>query len=298
MLNLEDVFTVPEEYVSTTPCIINNALFTDPALDVDQDDEAWLGLTEDEQTEKLIAKTAAEQRAKDACDECPVFSLCDATDRKQTVKAFGIVAGRSLEERTNPDFIALEITRGATGQNRNEIIKRLSQTGMPNRDIAAKLGCHPRTVERHRAGLAAGSVIRYGSVSADSPTASDVSRAQLGTVKVPKRVAGNPLQPARVTSETAAIYDALLNGAFRDRSEILDLALPHVDRQVAFDRAPKDRVYPDEQTRVNIGARKFLMNRVDIAVRSGRIDEVTTENGRKLIALEANTLEVWKAFRS
>lgn len=298
MLNLEDIFTVPEEYVSVTPCLINSALFTDPALDVDPDDEEWLGLNENEQQARLVAKNAAEKRAKAACAVCPVFVLCDTADRKQTVKAFGIVAGRNYEERTNPDFIALDITRGATGRDRDDIIKRLSQTGMPNRDIAARLGCHPRTIERHRAGLAAGSVIRYGTVPVDSTKISPVDKAQLGTVKVPKRVAGNPLQPARVTAETAAIYDALLNGAFRDRSEILDLALPHVDRQIAYDRAPRDRVYPDEQTRVNIGARKFLMNRVDIAVRSGRIDEVTTENGRKLIALEANTRDVWTAFRS
>lgn len=299
MLSIEETFIVPEEYVQSTPCLINPAIFTDKAFDVDIHDESWSDFTLIEQSRLLKEKSAAEVRAKVACQSCPVLQLCDEADRKMTVKAFGIIACRTYEERTNSEVPVEEsIPRGPMGQVRDDLIERWTELGLSNAVIAQRLKCHPRTVERRKAGLASGSIVRYNGSAVSN---SDISQTDLlanlstlGSPKTPKRIADNPLQPSRVTPETAFIYNTLIDGAFHDRSAVLDSALSYVDRRVAYNRAPKDRSYPSDEARVKIGARKFLMNRVDIAVRSGRISEVTTKSGVKLISLEANTLKVWK----
>lgn len=303
MLSTEEMFIVPEEYIQSTPCLINPAIFTDKAFNVDEHDESWTEFTQDEQNKLRKEKIAAELRAKAACKICPVLKLCDEADKKMTIKAFGIVAGKTYEERTNTEVVVEEsIPRGPMGQVRDDLIEHWTELGLSNTVIAQRLNCHPRTVERRKAGLASGSIVRYNGESNSNTVASRnelfSNLSTVGRPKVPKRVADNPLQPSRVTSETAFIYNTLIDGAFHDRSAVLDSALSYVDRQTAYNRAPKDRSYASEEARIKIGARKFLMNRVDIAVRSGRINEVTTKNGVKLISLEANTLKVWKNWIS
>ena len=303
MSSTKEMFLVPEEYIDSTPCITNSQIFTDPALDVDTNDEDWLDLGNVEQNILLQKKEEAEARAKIACSACPVLSMCREADEKATVKAFGVVAGRTYEERTGTVPVVEEvIPRGPMGQVRDDLIEEWTRVGLSNAIIAQKLGCHPRTVERRKVGLASGSVVRYNGAASGSQNTAE-SRATLltnisevGKPKVAKRVADNPLQPSRVTPETAFIYNLLIDGEFHDRSAILDLTLPHVDSEVAFNRAPKDRTYASHEARIKIGARKFLMNRIDIAVRSGRINEVTAKDGTKLIAMEPNTIKVWKAW--
>jgi len=299
----KEMFFVPEEYMDSTPCVINSQIFTDRALDVDVNDESWLELNDMEKNVLLQNKEEAENRAKMACAICPVLAMCRAFDERLKDKAFGVVAGRTYEERTGAVVVIEEvIPRGPMGQVRDDLIERWSELGLSNAVIAKKLGCHPRTVERRKSGLASGSVVRYSGTtnsikeSAESRATLLTNISEVGKPKVAKRVADNPLQPSRVTPETAFIYNLLIDGEFHNRSAILDLTLPYVDSEVAFNRAPKDRNYASYEARIKIGARKFLMNRIDIAVRSGRINEVTTKDGNKLIAMEPNTIKVWKAW--
>lgn len=303
MLLTEEIFIVPEQYVQSTPCLVNSAIYTDKAFNIDIHDESWIGFTIGGQNKLLKEKSAAEVRAKAACQSCPVLSLCDEADNKMVSKAFGVVAGKTYEERTNTEVIIEEsIPRGPMGQVRDDLIERWTELGLSNTIIAQRLKCHPRTVERRKAGLASGSSVRYNGEANNNSVASRnelfSNLSAVGRPKVPKRVADSPLQPSRVTSETAFIYNTLIDGVFHDRSAVLDSALSYVDRQTAYNRAPKDRSYASEDARVKIGARKFLMNRIDIAVRSGRINEVTTKSGVKLISLEANTLKVWENWLS
>ena len=301
MLNLENVMRIPEEYVSETPCQTNPNLFTDPALDVDQDDEGWNSLSKSQQEDLLESKEAAENRAKASCKRCPlaVFTLCEKSDQEAEIKAFGVIAGKTFEERTNPSSVLSDdkIVRNANGQIADETILAWTAKGLSNNMIAKRMGVTPRTVERRKAAIIAsqGSSNRYSGParSASNPTASHLSNT-----KTAKRAAGRPLQPARVTQESAALYDALVDGSFKDRSNIIDTLIDYVDRQTAFDRAPKDREYANDEARIRIGARKFLMNRIDIAVRSGRILEAKSSTGQKMIALEPGTIQVWSAWRS
>ena len=303
MTSLKDSLFIPKDYVDSTPCITNSQLFTDSALDVDTDDESWIELTDGEKNILLQRKVEAETRAKSACQACPILSMCREADERLSEKAFGVVAGRNYEERTGTVPIVEEvIPRGPMGQVRDDLIESWSKLGLSNTVIAQKLGCHPRTIERRKVGLASGSVVRYNGAASSNQNIAEsrsvvlTNISEVGKPKAAKRVADNPLQPARVTPETAFIYNLLVDGEFHNRSAVLDLTLPHVDSEVAFNRAPKDRTYASHEARIKIGARKFLMNRIDIAVRSGRINEVTIKNGTKLIAMEPNTIKVWQAW--
>lgn len=301
VLNLRNVMRIPEEYVSETPCQVNPNLFTDPALDVDQDDENWAALTKGHQEDLLESQEAAENRAKAACKRCPlaVFALCESSDAQAEIKAFGVIAGKTFEERTNPSSVLSDdkIIRNANGQVADETILAWTAKGLSNNMIAKRMGVTPRTVERRKATIVAAksSENRY-SGPARSTGASNISH--LTNTKAAKRAAGRPLQPARVTAESAALYDALVDGSFKDRSDTIDTLIDYVDRQTAFDRAPKDREYANDEARIRIGARKFLMNRIDIAVRSGRILEAKNATGQKMIALEPGTIQVWSTWRS
>lgn len=293
---------IPEEYVLQTPCLTNSSIFTDPALDVDIDDESWTALSRAEQDERLEAKEAAENRAKSACRLCPrqVFEACEKNDQESEIKAFGVLAGKTYEERMNPGLVLADehLARDARGQASDDTIVYWRSNGASNHIIAKRLGVTSRTVERRFAAIAAkpSLITKYSGVSKSS--AKSTVKTDVSKVKVARRAAANPLQPGRVTRESAALYDLLLDGEFRDRSEVIDALIDNVERDDAFSRAPKDREYADEEVRIRIGARKFLMNRIDIAVRAGRILEAKNASGKKIIALEPSTIRVWNAWRA
>jgi hypothetical protein len=217
---------------------------------------------------------------------------------------FGVAGGLTHEERSGSqvrEVIADPTVRGPLGQVRDDLIERWAAAGLSNKVIAERLGCNVRTVERRKAGLASGTVRRYttteaasngGQVLADLAT----SATGLAPIAEPKDAAANALQPHRISTETAAIFDALMDGGLRDRSEIIDLAIAYVDPKVALATAPGDREYPDQAAKARVGARKFLMNRVDIAIRRGRIQLVKTD-AKTLICLEPASAATWREYR-
>lgn len=301
------LFTIPEHLLSSTPCQVTPDLYTTPALDIDIDDDEWVRLSRDEQYGQLAAKQAAEAAAVAACGTCPLLDACRTWATEMGDRVFGVAGGLTHEERSGSSsrvVIADPTVRGPLGQVRDDLIERWTAAGLSNKQIAERLGCNVRTVERRKAGMAAGTARRFG-VAADLAPAAPPVLADLATqtqglapVVEAKDAAAGTLIPQRVSAETAVIFDALLDGALRDRSEIVDLAVDSVDEAVALATAPNDRVYPDRATQVRIGARKFLMNRVDIAIRRGRIQLVKTDAGKSLICLEPGTAATWREYRS
>lgn len=302
------LFVIPENLVKQVPCQTQSNLYTDHALDIDIDDDEWVRLSRDEQYSRLAAKQAAEARAVAACGTCPLLDQCRTWALEMGENVFGVAGGLTHEERSgNPtqEIVFDPTARGPLGQVRDDLIERWAAAGMSNKVIAERLGCNIRTVERRKAGLANGTIRRFDAntnVSRPAETADLTAMASSTTnaaVPVENRetAASNDLLPARISEETAAIYDALMDGGMRDRSDIVATAIPYVDRDVALSTAPSDRSYDNDEAKVAVGARKFLMNRVDIAVRRGRIQTLKTESGKILICLEPNTAAAWRQYR-
>jgi hypothetical protein len=304
MLDQQDLFTIPDGMGNQIPCQINPDLYSDPALDIDIDDDDWVRLSRDEQVARLEAKNIVEQAAVDSCMDCPLMLQCREWGQRMGANVFGVVGGLTMEERSETTVAVslLDPTeRGPQGQVRDDLIERWVAAGISNRVIAERLGCNVRTVERRRAGLASGKTIRYGTApQVELPTVSPAVLAASAASAAPvqaKDAAQATLQPQRVSPETAAVFDALMDGALRDRAEIVNLAIAHVDRSIALKTAPNGRAYADNDAKIAVGARKFIMNRIDIAVRRGRIQLVTTDN-KVLICLSPETAAAWSAHRN
>lgn len=306
MLDSSTLFVIPDNLIAEVPCQTQSALYEDPALDIDMDDDSWVLASREEQFARLAAKQAAEANAVAACSGCPLIAECRnwATSMGQDV--FGVAGGLTQEERPNHKTVAY-ITdyteRGPLGQVRDDLIERWAKAGIPNKQIAERLGCNVRTVERRRAGLAAGKVVVFNpdapaTVRSAEPITAAVDNDQVSVLAPnPETAAKVSLLASRVSPETAAVYDALSDGRFHDRSEIVAATLPLVERSTALKTAPKGRKYADEDAQAAVGARKFLLNRIDIAIRRGRIHSVTSDTGRTLICLEADTAATWKAHQ-
>lgn len=303
------LFVIPDDLVNKVPCQTQPNLYTDHALDIDIDDDEWVRISRDEQYARLAAKQAAEARAVAACGTCPLLDKCRTWALEMGENVFGVAGGLTHEERSGApvqEIVFDPTARGPLGQVRDDLIERWVAAGLSNKVIAERLGCNVRTVERRRAGLANGTIRRFDAngvkarraETADlTAMASSITSAAAMSAEGKETAASNDLLPSRISEETAAIYDSLIDGGLRDRSEIVNNAIPYVDRATALSTAPSDRAYEDEEAKVAVGARKFLMNRVDIAVRRGRIQALKTESGKVLICLEPNTAAAWRQYR-
>lgn len=324
MLNIDSAnafFNIPEDLIGKTPCQASPILYEDPALEIDLDDAEWLTLSGQEQHAKLEAKRRAEENAIAACNTCPLLEACREWAMEVGDGVFGVVGGTTLEQRIGIASTKIPVDtrlRGPLGQVRDDLIEEWTNQGISNRVIAQRLGCNIRTVERRKAKLAAGTAKRFDGSSASlenhladnsilpvgvsfSGTAiRDMvsSEAQLSNVDNRLDVASNNLIPSRVSAETAIIFDLLIDGGLRDRNSVIDAVIPTIDRQVALDSAPDGRLYEDDAAKIAVGARKFIMNRIDIAVRRGRIVSMKTESGKILICLEKKVASIWRAYRS
>jgi hypothetical protein len=306
MLTMTDTFVIPDDIAHLVPCQTSPELFTDPALDIDIDDDEWIGLTIDEQTARVAAKQAAELRAKAACGGCPKLFECGIWANAMGQDVFGVAGGLAQDERPGHKavpYITDYTERGPLGQVRDDLVERWAAAGVSNKQIAERLGCNVRTVERRRAGIAAGTIIPF---NPEDPTSLNAAPAQPRTsaktfeitTPAPDTAAASPLIIARVTDETAALFDALADGRFHDRDQVIAAVAHTVDRDTALKTAPKSRTYADSDAQAATGARKFLMNRIDIAVRRGRIQIVTDADGQVLLCLEADTARTWAAHRA
>jgi hypothetical protein len=314
-------FDIPEELIGKTPCQASPILYEDPALEIDLDDAEWLTLSGREQHAKLEAKKRAEENAIAACNTCPLIEACQAWAMDVGDGVFGVVGGTTLEQRIGIATTKIPVDtrlRGPLGQVRDDLIEEWTNEGVSNRVIAQRLGCNIRTVERRKAKLAAGTAKRFdgsqkalenqldnnailpvgvsfgGSAIQDMVT----SETQLTSLENRLDIASNSLVPSRVSAETAVIFDLLIDGGLRDRNAVINAVIPTISKQVALDSAPEGRVYEDEAAKIAVGARKFVMNRIDIAVRRGRIVNMKTESGKILICLEKSVANIWRSYRA
>lgn len=294
--------SIPDKYQGHLPCQTNAQLFQSPALDIDVEDDAWVMASKDEQQAMLDLKNETEAVAVAACQGCPLLAQCSEWAMAMGQNVFGVAGGLTQSQR--PDFQAINYSvdyteRGPLGQVRDDLIIKWAGQGLSNKQIAERLRCNVRTVERRRAGIAAGTVVAF---TPDEEETTETRSRFAGTAR--RRdlslaaAAKVPLLVDRVTEETAALYDALADGAFHSRDDVIASALHLVERSQALRTAPDSRTYADEAARVSVGARKFLLNRIDIAIRRGRMISTANADGQVSIRLEEETAGLWRSHRS
>lgn len=293
---------IPEQFEHTIPCRVNPALYTDPALDVDFDDDEFLTLDHEVQQARLADKAAAEARAVAECATCPILDKC--REWAMSADVFGVAGGLTENERlaANGHVIAEVVTdatqRGPLGQVRDDLIEKWSELGFSDAEIAERLDCSPNTVKRRRARLAAGTGVRYG---ADTPALLPVATRinADGTKEFSASQAKTGLDRARLSEETLAIYEALADGAMRDRETIIAAAVPHVDPEIAERWGSKGAgANRSAAERRVAGARKFVLNRIDIAIRRGRIVETKTDSGTRMLRLSEKTAKEVRSWNA
>lgn len=298
-------FTIPDEFVNRVPCQRNSHLYEDPALDIDLDEIDWLTLPGEQQKAKLIAKQEAERRAIDACNTCPLLESCREWALTSGVEVFGVVGGTKPDERNKTPrrrIIGDPNTARISKSERDEIIAEMMNASMPNKSIAERLGCSVRTVERRKAFLrASGRVFGSSDQISETDTLSTAeliqSHGDVAAVERNSESAVNDLIPSRVTDETAAIFDALADGSVKSRSALVESLVELVSPEQALSTAPKDREYESDEAKIHSGARKFLMNRLDIAMRRGRINFMKTSSNEILVNLDPKTRTIWNNYR-
>ena len=296
---VDSFFAIPDDMLGKTPCQVSPIIYEDPALDISLDDSEWLALDSSEQKARLDAKRAAEELAIAACNSCPLIEQCKEWAMKMQENVFGVVGGTTIEQRSN-NVVVREVVnaqeRGPRGRVRDDLIVEWAAAGASNRVIASRLGCNVRTVERRRAKLAEAATADNGNYV---PIINDLEVA--GSVTIDDReetTAAKDLAPHRVSPETALIFDALMDGALRDREQIINSLISSVAEEVALSTAPTGRSYESYELQVKVGARKFLMNRIDIAVRRGRLISMNTDTGKTLICMEESAARTWRNHRS
>ncbi len=298
---VESFFAIPEDMLGKTPCQVSPIIYEDPALDISLDDSEWLALESSEQKARLEAKQDAEAIALAACNTCPLLEQCKEWAMSMKENVFGVVGGTTIEQRSN-NVVIREIVnaqeRGPRGKVRDDLIVQWAAAGTSNKVIASRLGCNVRTVERRRAKLAE---------IASSPATEEAYVPVLNNIDLSsgislddreETIAVKELAPNRVTAETALIFDALADGALRDREQIINSLVPNVPEEIALATAPMGRSYDTYELQIKVGARKFLMNRIDIAVRRGRLISMTTETGKTLLCMEESTAKTWREYRN
>lgn len=299
--NVDPFFRIPEDMIGKTPCQTSPILYEDSALDIDLDDSEWLSLDSEEQQNRLSAKKTAEAAAVSACNTCPLLESCKAWAMQVGSEVFGVVGGTTTEERLGITVSRVVVDtkqRGPQGQVRDDLISKWSTEGLSNKHIADRLGCTTRTVERRKVKLVDGTGQRFdGRVSTHA--LANLIPVEAGSDLLTNRIniATSELDVSRVSAETALIYDLLVDGGLRDRNSVIDAVIPTIDVSIALTSAPEARIYQDESTKVNVGARKFVMNRIDIAVRRGRVLIMKTESGKTLISMEPSAAQTWQGYR-
>lgn len=298
------LFTIPEELDQKVPCQQNPELYDDPALDIDLDEAEWVALSGENQRIRLRAKANAEQRAIAACNTCPLLEQCRNWALNSGVEVYGVVGGTTPEERKRTSSRRVIDDPGSARRSkseRDEIIAELMDAAVPNKTIAERLGCSVRTIERRKAAIRSMRANRPVASAQEENTSVAVMISASTDVEVVDRDSGdgavNDLIPSRVTPETAALFDALADGSVRDRSSLVESLLGVVSQEQALNTVPKDREYDTHEAKIAAGARKFLMNRLDISMRRGRVRFMRTSSGDILVGLDEQTAQIWNAFR-
>lgn len=304
--NGSGLFTIPDEFTQQVPCRISPQLFDDVALEIDIEESEWVNLSSQEQASYINAKHDAEQRAIDACNRCPLLDACKEWALSTDIEVFGVVGGTTPEQRSPNSKTTVMVTevpnRKQTKSERDALIVEMLQAGVSNKDIAQRANCSVRTVERRKAELKRDIVNPEPDESLNITSNADaiLTSGKVTRINRARTVdeAVNTLIPGRVSDETAAIFDELVDGSVRSREKLLELAPSLITSEQALSVLPQDRDYGSEEEAFKAGARKFLMNRIDIAARRGRLILMKTDTNDVLVGMDSDTARVWAQYRA
>lgn len=258
---LNDTLQVPTELVGKVPCQDpqTRGLFLTRDLDVDIDDPDYLALTAAEQQQCHEAKAAAETAAVEACQMCPMLTACREWALKTHVH--GVAGGLTETQRYRARAGAAigeigDITRGARNAVPDVLVRAWTEEGTTAEEIAGRLNCSVRTVERARRRSAVG--------AASGRSATRPRRTSAPTA------AKTSLDFASLTPESLAMYEFLAN---HEGPVLRRDVVQHVAEHVSPETAQKwgESLPCAQERKQEQGALKFARNRIDIAYRHGRV---------------------------
>lgn len=306
-----DFLDIPEDLNGHLPCATQSHLFTDSRLDIDFDDDSYLLLSSDEQHTLLAEKQAAETAAAAACQTCPLINEC--REWALNTRVFGVAGGLTDKQRAQmtgaalPEPVVDTAQRGSRGVIRDDLVSLWTSQGMSAAQIAERLHCNKRTVERRRNAIADHGVTfgvdnpTYVHVTIDendarNHTADNGQRRRATDPEViaartdaatPKHTpAKRAINLTKVSPETLAMYRTLADGGLRDREEVITAATPYVDDATAEKWGKHTKGTPEQK--IAAGRRKFIMNRLDIAIRRNRINAKKTDTNRVVLSLASD----------
>jgi transposase len=261
---LTNTLQVPTELVGKVPCQDpqTRGLFLTRDLDIDTDDTDYLVLSAAEQQQRHEAKAAAEIAAVEACQMCPIMAAC----REWALQAHvhGVAGGLTETQRYRVRAgIATggidDISRGARNAVPDVLVRAWTEEGTSTEEIAGRLNCSIRTVERARRRTAPNRTARRSA-----------SATPLHTRAAKPAAAKNALDFSSLTPESLAMYEFL---AEQDQPVSRRDVVRHVAGYVAADTALKwgENLPCAEENKQEQGAMKFVRNRIDIAYRHGRV---------------------------
>jgi len=266
------------------------------------DDREPAQLDDRELRERIEARTEAEQQALRICNSCPALESCREWALNNDV--FGVAGGLTQTQRTT---ITTKIRARRGNTDRDLRIAALIDAGLSNKEMAQKLGCSERSAARYRAQLKGKNMTHAPEeenitweeahevlMRSKTPDLKDHAREYSREVRYQ---ATGSFQASRVTPETAAMLDLLLDGREHDREEVIATIASSVDDEMARKsiRNPENRENPSEQ-HMNQARRRVALNRLHILTRRGRVIE-TKQGSSTTYSMETRTGYQWAAFR-
>lgn len=271
-------FTIP--HTATVPCQTQPEVFFHPDLDIDTTEDTWRTASTSDKAARVTAQADAEARAVALCTTCPLLTECRQWAATTRHRIFGVVGGLLPAERDphdEPIYVA-DHERDSRGRVRSDVVHRLLRLGLPHRHIAERMHCSERTIAR---------------IAAGRPTPTEPKVITMPTPRREHKKATSALNLDALSPETQKIYEYLSSGTWMSREELLTELADITPAKVAMGFAPKNRTYPSDDDKYRVGARRFLLNRVDIAIRRGRIHKRTTDDGEVLLRLSEAVAMAW-----
>lgn len=282
-------FTVPTS--TMTPCQEHPEVFFCDELEIDTSDGTWHTLTVQEKLRRMSAQEAAENRAVQLCRTCPVLDECSQWAQNTRARIFGVVGGLLPRERTHYDIpiYVMDHERDRRGRVRSDNVRRLLRMGHTHQQIATALACSPHTIAR-----IANRTPQEDTTMTDTALSSDiVFPGDITRPKTEHKKAQSTFKPESLSPESQKIYEYLSDGQWHSREDLLHDLLTEIPVDTAEGFAPKNRTYATSEQKQAAGARRFLLNRLDIAQRRGRMESRKLSDGEVLIRLSESVAMAW-----
>lgn len=216
----------------------NLVKFSSPALDYSPTNPDYRHLSVKDHARNAVAKWKAERDCVLTCLSCPLLEQCQQIDMENMAKgeiASGVMGARPEEVRRNPSKVkplglrayvesVVAIVRGEAkaprqiqdtthtanadiapgdrgprGQINDELVRRMVISGRTGDQIAADLGCDPRSVSRAKKRLG---LTRNCRTNTEASTAATITATTTGATPPVRTPASSPAQPQPRPSTT------------------------------------------------------------------------------------------------